>query len=198
MLINCPDCNSEVSDLASACPRCARPIAVRILLTERHSATIKRADEKSWRSVPEPRRNAYVRNATWSLAALTVAGVVIGAIYSGSSTPVQAVETKLDHQSTTNKANDHCSKQKYESDRLQMELAFGRGILKNDEEGSELGVFVSERYWNQMTFKEKTQFAEALSCAASGVGKEIAETKFRSDVTGKTIGEWSWGRFTVP
>jgi hypothetical protein len=32
MLINCPDCDSEVSDLASACPRCARPIADPILL----------------------------------------------------------------------------------------------------------------------------------------------------------------------
>jgi hypothetical protein len=25
-LINCPDCNKEVSDLAAACPNCARPL----------------------------------------------------------------------------------------------------------------------------------------------------------------------------
>jgi hypothetical protein len=37
MLINCPDCNSEVSDLALACPRCAGPIAVPIEQPVSHS-----------------------------------------------------------------------------------------------------------------------------------------------------------------
>ena len=76
-----------------------------------------------------------------------------------------------------------------------MELAFGTGILKND---SGLSVFISETYWNQMKFEEKSRFAEALDCAVAGVGKSVAEMTFRSDRTGKTIGDWSWGTLTVP
>jgi len=198
MLINCPDCDSEISDMASACPGCARPIVVPILLKERQPATIKKVDEKPRHSPPPPRRDGYVRKASWLLAALTVAAwAAVVAIHKGSnSTP--AVESKQTPSVADAAHYDGCTEQKHKSDQLQMELAFGTGILKNDEKGSGLSVFVSEIYWNQMTFEQKTRFVEAFDCAVAGVGKSIAEMKFRSDRTGKTIGEWSWGTLTVP
>jgi hypothetical protein len=194
MLINCPDCDSEVSDLASACPRCARPIADPILLKVRQPAIIQKPDdEKVALSNPFARSDGYARKASWLLLAAVPAALIAVAIYRSNNSPPEG-----DHPTTTDQAYGHCSKQQYEADHLQMELAFGTGILKNDAKGSGLGVFISEAYWNQMTFEQKTRFAEAFDCAIAGVGKSIAEMKFRSDRTGKTIGEWSWGTLTVP
>lgn len=39
-LINCPDCGTEVSDAAAACPKCARPIAIEAA-SELHPSTAK-------------------------------------------------------------------------------------------------------------------------------------------------------------
>jgi hypothetical protein len=157
----------------------------------RQPATIQRPDdEKVALSNPFARSDGYARKASWLLLAAVAAAWIAVAIYGSNSLPEGDHPTKTDQ--------GYCSKQQYEADHLQMELAFGRGILKNDEKGLGFSVFVSEMYWNQMTFEAKSRFAEALSCAAAGVGKSVAKMNFRSDRTGQTIGEWSWGTLTVP
>jgi len=94
----------------------------------------------------------------------------------------------------TSEARD-CTEAQYKIDYPKIELAFGIGILRNDKGGD---VFISEGYWTSLTFAQKVDFAESLSCAVAGVGKAIATITFRSDMTGKTIGEWHWGDLTVP
>jgi hypothetical protein len=92
MLINCPDCDSEVYDLASACPRCARPIAVPIILKERQPTTIqKEDDEKVAFSNPFARSDDYVRKVSWLLLAAVAAALIVGAVYRTNSPPAPAV-----------------------------------------------------------------------------------------------------------
>ncbi len=65
-LINCPDCGNEVSDLAVACPKCARPIAC--LQPVIHSKSSKKRWFRNNPTVAENRRD-------WLVAA--VAGVIV-------------------------------------------------------------------------------------------------------------------------
>ncbi|WP_291779172.1 hypothetical protein [Luteibacter sp.] len=51
-LINCPDCNSEVSDAAPACPKCGRPIAPPV------------PDTRSVRPSASPKKSSNVSAAT--------------------------------------------------------------------------------------------------------------------------------------
>lgn len=45
-LINCPDCGTEVSDAAAACPKCARPIAIEAA-SELRPSTAKSSSERA-------------------------------------------------------------------------------------------------------------------------------------------------------
>jgi len=87
-----------------------------------------------------------------------------------------------------------CTAEQYKVDRLKMEIAFGAGLVRPDTLSS---VFISEKLWNGLTYAQKVDFVESLSCAVAGVGKAVSEMTFRSDMTGKVIGEWSWGGLTV-
>lgn len=52
-LINCPDCKTEVSSLAAACPKCARPIAAPATSPEspqQKTQTIE-ATAKDWKAI---------------------------------------------------------------------------------------------------------------------------------------------------
>lgn len=75
-----------------------------------------------------------------------------------------------------------------------MDLAFKLGILRND---SGAGVFISEAFWSQMSFSQKQAFADNLVCATAGVGRGLYRIRFRSDMTGKELGEWKTGILTV-
>lgn len=90
-----------------------------------------------------------------------------------------------------------CTASQHKTDKARMEAAFGAGILKNDKDAHP-GVFISENYWRRLTFAETIEFTETLSCAVAGVGKALSDMRFRSDMTGKVVGVWSWGTLTVP
>jgi hypothetical protein len=60
-----------------------------------------------------------------------------------------------------------------------MELAFGLGILQNDPNHG-VAVLINDSYWSQMTFPQKTRFAEQLVCATAGVDKGLSGLKFKS------------------
>jgi hypothetical protein len=75
-----------------------------------------------------------------------------------------------------------------------MQEAFALGLLRNDHG---MAVFISEGLWRRMSFAEKLEFTYALNCAVAGVGKGLGSLRFRSDMTGHTIGEWNMGTLTV-
>lgn len=90
MLINCPDRDTEVSDRASACPRCARPIAVPILLDQPAPVTKERTDRKTW----------------LVLAALAAAwvGMWVAIIVHSNAKPVPAAANEVENRSTKQNA----------------------------------------------------------------------------------------------
>jgi len=90
-----------------------------------------------------------------------------------------------------------CSQSRYDSAHKRMDLAFRTGVLSNDPRPP-LSVFISERFWTSITFQQKQEFADALVCAVAGPGKGLSNLNLRSDMTGKIIGDWSWGKLTVP
>jgi hypothetical protein len=104
--------------------------------------------------------------------------------------PVAAVATK------------ECTDQQYHADRTRMIEATEAGILRADPEsgrdGITLSVFVSESFWERLTFVEKADFTESLVCAWAGAGKGILKLHLRSEMTGKVIGKWDINRLTVP
>jgi hypothetical protein len=83
-----------------------------------------------------------------------------------------------------------------------MTAATKDGILRADpdsgSDGITLSVYVSEKFWEGMTFIEKSAFTKALVCTGAGVGKGILKLHLRSDMTGKVIGKWDINRLTVP
>jgi hypothetical protein len=89
-----------------------------------------------------------------------------------------------------------CSEAKYQADHQRMDMAFKTGILRNDTGGD--SVFISEAYWRGLSFAQKNEFADALVCAVAGAGKGLRSMRFRSDMTGKLIGDWNMGTLTVP
>jgi hypothetical protein len=95
-----------------------------------------------------------------------------------------------------------CTAEKHDADRTRMIAATEAGILRVDpdsgRDGITLSVYVSEKYWEGMTFIEKSDFTEALVCAWAGVGKGILKLHLRSEMTGKVIGKWDINRLTVP
>lgn len=74
-LINCPDCASEVSDAAPACPRCGRPIAA--------SITAPAVDAQRAEKIAAANRATTLRGKI-ALAAIVVIG---GLAWLGSNSP---------------------------------------------------------------------------------------------------------------
>jgi hypothetical protein len=99
-------------------------------------------------------------------------------------------------------AAKECTAEQHDADRTRMTAATKAGILRPDPDsggdGITLSVYVSEKFWEGMTYVEKIDFTEALVCAWAGVGKGILKLHLRSDMTGKVIGNWSINQLTVP
>lgn len=58
-------------------------------------------------------------------------------------------------------------------------------------------VVVDELTWNSIDFATKSGLAATFECAVAGEGKALTKVQFRSNLTNKTLGEWSYGRLTV-
>ena len=95
-----------------------------------------------------------------------------------------------------------CTVEQNKADRARISAATKAGHLRADPEsgrdGITLSVFVSESFWEKMTFVEKSEFTQSLICAWAGVGKGILKLHLRSVMTGNVIGDWSINRLTVP
>jgi hypothetical protein len=102
----------------------------------------------------------------------------------------------------TEVAAKECTAEQHDADRARMTEATEAGNLRADpdsgSDGITLSVFVSESFWEGMTFVEKADFTESLVCAWAGVGKGILKLSLRSEMTGKVIGKWDINRLTVP
>jgi hypothetical protein len=99
-------------------------------------------------------------------------------------------------------AAKECTAEQYDADRTRMTAATDAGILRPDpdsgRDGITLSVYVSESFWERLTFVEKVDFTESLVCAWAGVGKGVLKLHLRSEMTGKVIGKWDINRLTVP
>lgn len=92
-----------------------------------------------------------------------------------------------------------CTQAVYDRAKVEMSLAFGTKTLENDKRGGGgLSVLIDERFWRSLTINEKQSFSDRLACAVAGVGKGISSYTLRSKMTGKPVGEYSWGTLTVP
>lgn len=89
-----------------------------------------------------------------------------------------------------------CTKAHYDESRTRILLAFGMEVLELDKRGL-LDFFIDDRFWHSMTFNEKQLFAQRISCAAAGTGKAISSFTLNSKMTGKPVGNYSWGTLTV-
>jgi hypothetical protein len=100
------------------------------------------------------------------------------------------------------KESKECTAEQHKADVARMTAATKDGILRADpdsgSDGITLSVYVSEKFWEGMTYVEKIDFTESLVCAWAGVGKGILKLQLRSDMTGKVIGKWDINRLTVP
>mgnify|MGYP000573712054 CR=1 FL=1 len=72
---------------------------------------------------------------------------------------------------------------------------FGIMVVKFDA-GPPASLIIREKYWNQIDFAQKQEFAEIVDCAVAGEGKAIPMV-YRSDMTNKPIAHWSGLRLTI-
>jgi hypothetical protein len=90
-----------------------------------------------------------------------------------------------------------CTQATYDRAYAEMDLAFKNRTLENDKQHRG-DVLIDERFWRSLTINEKQSFVVRLVCALAGVGKTLRSYTLRSNMTGSPVGEYCWGKLTVP